>query len=113
MSDADALVQRILSARPDPINLTAAELDLLSAYLATLPPLRSSPSLVLGTFSAAVARTFPTQIPDPAGTERWRRQHLEYVRRVNERRLAAGSTVREEGDRPQTRPRRRSTSRPW
>ncbi|CAN5898932.1 hypothetical protein BH23PLA1_BH23PLA1_27120 [soil metagenome] len=95
MSDLDALLRRILDARPHPVDLDADEFDQLSAYLSALPPIHPGPPSVLGTFSAEMARRWPAATPDPAGTERLRRRHLEYVRRVNERRLAAPSLVAE------------------
>jgi hypothetical protein len=87
--DIEPLLRRIWDARPRPVDLTADELDRLTAYLATRPPLPPScPTLALGSFSAEESRGFPASIPNPVGTERWWRQHLEYVRLTNERRLA-------------------------
>ncbi|CAN5914543.1 hypothetical protein BH23PLA1_BH23PLA1_32100 [soil metagenome] len=91
MSDIDALLRRILDARPHPVDLDADELDLWSAYLAALPPVPPGPPSALVSFSASTARGFPSVILDPAGTERLRRRHLEYVRLRNLRRLEAQS----------------------
>jgi hypothetical protein len=100
MFAVNALLERIRAARPDHIDLTTDELDLLSAYLATLPDVPPSPPTVLGSFSAAEISRFPTEIPDPAGTERWRRRHLEFVRMVNERRLGTPqASVSDPGER--------------
>lgn len=88
MSEIRALVRRILDARPRVLDLTADELDRLTAYLAMLPALPPPISNVRGSFSGEAIGRLQSSIPDPAGTERLRREHLEYVRLAAERRLS-------------------------
>jgi hypothetical protein len=89
MSDIDSLLRWIFDIYQRIPELTPDQLILLTAYLKTLPPVPPSRTLVIGTSSAAEVRLLPAAIPDPAATERLRRQHLQTVRLTNKRRLAA------------------------
>ena len=77
-----ALLRSIFEALPRVPELSREELDLLAAYLETLPPLRPVRSSALARWSASLA------IGDFVETARVHRRHLEFVRLVNERRLS-------------------------
>jgi hypothetical protein len=80
MPDTRTVVRRVIDAYPDPLDLDDDELDVLIAYLVTLPP--APPGGFSPFYWEEIRRLGAGELPNPEAT----RRHLEYVRSYNERR---------------------------